>query len=174
MKRKVILKEGLDENGKSFDYFTRRFNVPLYGWTITIVLSTNIAGARDQPEFVKRFGVGSLKPTTFAFCESMVSIAESHIYLPLHPTDYRVASLGTVAHESMHATWNILDTVGVGFDEEAHAYLLEFITQEVDNFSTDVYYYIQDVVKGIDLVSILDKEMKLKSPKKPVDKKRKA
>ena len=50
------------------------------------------------------------------------------IYFPKKPT------LGTIAHESLHAVWMILDTMGVEpskQSEEVYAYVLEYLTNKI-------------------------------------------
>lgn len=145
---KLKPKFGVHE-GKDFMYFHKRFEVPMFGWYITIVYTTSIRGARSLPEFVNKLGNDSRpNSSAFAFCETQPSLLRTFIFLPLGQNPFRFCSEATVAHECLHAAWVILKTAGIKIDDEILAYVLEYIMNHIVKFSHGIVDCVNEVDKA--------------------------
>jgi hypothetical protein len=131
--------------GKPYRFYSYAITLQPYGWKVIIVYSTDIKSARSHPKFVKLLGKDrDPARISYAFCTSVDSL--SVLFLPM-ASDGRVSSTGTIAHEALHAVKACLERTGVGNNEEAECYLLQYVVDLAYSFGSKVYKFEKEAIQ---------------------------
>jgi hypothetical protein len=112
------------------DYIEKRYEqqLPIYGYTVHVVVSTNINKSRIKRD--KVIGRGWEEDyTTRALHSGISDKPVSYIFMPAN------ARVGEIVHESVHACQRIVEWIGATYrDPELIAYLIGYVTEGVYQF----------------------------------------
>jgi len=98
----------------------RTFVIPLFDYSVTVVVTNDIQASVD-----KHLPGVEVDGMTHACHCGVTNNMQSFIFLPT------TASAGTIAHESFHCVWQLVQQIGAEPDNEVIAYTLSYLVNRI-------------------------------------------